>query len=95
MAKLDFIYLHNLIKLFIFFLFCKVCYKKQALFSPNIQSYVPASTGKDNNNNTAVITTAQPNKANFVHKNDVKTLLKLLLSINNITIIYFNVVTLI
>ena len=28
----------------------------------------PASTGKDNNNNTAVITTAHPNKANFVHK---------------------------
>lgn len=26
----------------------------------------PANTGKDNNNNTAVITTAQPNKANFV-----------------------------
>lgn len=24
------------------------------------------STGKDNNNNTAVITTAQPNKASFV-----------------------------
>ncbi|GAB3762566.1 hypothetical protein GCM10027600_06590 [Nocardioides ginsengisegetis] len=25
----------------------------------------PANTGKDNNNNTAVITTAQPNKANL------------------------------
>ena len=25
----------------------------------------PASTGKDNNNNTAVITTAHPNKANL------------------------------
>jgi hypothetical protein len=25
----------------------------------------PARTGKDNNNNTAVITTAQPNKANL------------------------------
>ena len=25
----------------------------------------PAKTGKDNNNNTAVITTAHPNKANF------------------------------
>jgi D-aminopeptidase len=25
----------------------------------------PAKTGKDNNNNTAVITTAQPNKANL------------------------------
>jgi hypothetical protein len=27
---------------------------------------LPAKTGKDNNNNTAVITTAQPNKASFV-----------------------------
>ena len=26
---------------------------------------LPAKTGKDNNNNTAVITTAHPNKANF------------------------------
>ena len=26
---------------------------------------LPARTGKDNNNNTAVITTAQPNKANL------------------------------
>jgi hypothetical protein len=28
----------------------------------------PASTGKDNNNNTAVITTAQPNKANLCNR---------------------------
>ena len=27
---------------------------------------LPASTGRDNNNNTAVITTAHPNKANFI-----------------------------
>jgi hypothetical protein len=27
--------------------------------------YLPARTGKDNNNNTAVIITAQPNKANL------------------------------
>ena len=29
---------------------------------------LPAKTGKDSNSNTAVITTAHPNKANFVHK---------------------------
>ena len=33
--------------------------------SVNIIVIAPASTGKDNNNNTAVITTAQPNKANL------------------------------
>ena len=27
---------------------------------------LPANTGKDSNNNTAVITTAHPNKANFI-----------------------------
>jgi hypothetical protein len=30
----------------------------------------PAKTGRDNNNKTAVITTAQPNNANFVHKKE-------------------------
>jgi hypothetical protein len=29
---------------------------------------LPAKTGKDNNNNTAVITTAQPNKANLCNR---------------------------
>lgn len=42
---------------------------------------VPASTGRDSNSNTAVITTAQPNNANFVHKKNKhlshKTLLRL------------------
>jgi len=28
---------------------------------------LPANTGNDNNNNIAVITTAHPNKVNFVH----------------------------
>jgi hypothetical protein len=41
----------------------------------------PAKTGSDNNNKTAVISTAQPNKANFVHKKNKglshKTLLRL------------------
>ena len=31
----------------------------------NASRILPASTGKDNNNNTAVITTAHPNKANL------------------------------
>lgn len=31
---------------------------------------LPAKTGNDSNNNTAVITTAHPNNANFIlHKN--------------------------
>jgi hypothetical protein len=33
--------------------------------SVNIIVIAPASTGKDNNNNTAVTTTAHPNKANL------------------------------
>ena len=32
---------------------------------------LPASTGRDNNNNTAVITTAHPNKANFIFINKI------------------------
>jgi len=35
------------------------------LRSVNTIVIAPASTGKDNNNNTAVITTAHPNKANL------------------------------
>jgi len=41
---------------------------------------IPARTGRDNNNKTAVITTAQPNSANFVHNNkclSFKNILKL------------------
>jgi len=36
-----------------------------ARFIAGATSGLPASTGRDNNNKTAVITTAQPNKANF------------------------------
>lgn len=32
-------------------------------------SMLPANTGNDSNNNTAVITTAHPNKDNFDHNN--------------------------
>jgi len=31
---------------------------------------LPAKTGRDNNNKTAVITTAQPNSANFAPQNN-------------------------
>lgn len=62
---------------------------------------LPAKTGKDNNNNTAVITTAHPNKASFVPQNNKRLSCTVQYStvqyiINTLlTTIYINVVTLI
>lgn len=54
---------------------------------------LPANTGRDNNNKTAVITTAQPNSANFVHKKNKrlsnKTLLRLVYY-DNQPLVYYN-----
>jgi len=48
-----------------------------ARFRAGTISETPAKTGSDNNNKTAVISTAQPNKANFVHKKNKGYLINL------------------
>jgi hypothetical protein len=48
---------------------------------------IPAKTGKDNNNNTAVITTAHPNKANLC--NLIPGVLIFIIVVMTLEIIYF------
>lgn len=74
-----YIYINN-----IFFFYIKKKEKREKRVGISIEDKhvtAPAKTGRDSNSNTAVITTAQPNNANFVHKKNKhlshKTLLRL------------------